>query len=141
MEEKKPHPRLADLLERIYRAFNDRDVEALLGLVGPGFEWHPNPEEPEQQVARTSQDLVAGLRDRWESLARLRTEVEDVDAMGERLVAGVRHEAVLRGSDIPIERREIHVWSFRDGRAIRLEEFPTRDAALEALGPRSGAGP
>ena len=134
MEERKPDPRLADLLERIYRAFNDRDVDALLGLVGPGFEWHPNPEEPEQQVAHTSKDLVAGLRDRWESLARLRTEVEDIGAMGDRLVAAVRHEAVLRGSDISIERREVHVWSFRDGRVIRVEEFPRRDAAMKALG-------
>ena len=133
MEEKNPDPRLAELLERIYRAFNDRDVDGLLSLVGPGFEWHPNPEEPEQRVARTSQDLVAGLRDRWENLARLRIEVEDIVGMGERLVAGVRHEAVLRGSDTPIERREVHVWSFRDGRVIRLEEFPTRDAALHAI--------
>jgi len=133
VEEQDPDPALVHLLERIYRAFNDRDIDALLSLVGPAFEWHPNPDEPELKVARTPQDLVAGLRDRWESLPRLRTEVEDIGAVGERLVADVRHEAVLRGSDTPLERREVHVWSFRAGRVIRLQEFPSRDAALKAL--------
>ena len=55
-----------------------------------------------------------------------------------RLVASVRHQAMLRGSDTSIERREVHVWSFRGGRVVRLEEFPTREAALRAVAGQSG---
>ena len=122
-----------NLVKRIYRAFNARDVQALLGLLASEFEWHPNPEEPEQQVARTPQELIGGLRDRWEALERLHTEVEDVEEVGDQLLARVRHEAVVRGSEASLERREVHVWSFRGSAVMRLQEFPTREAALRAL--------
>lgn len=123
-----------ELVRRIYRAFNARDTDALLGLLASEFEWHPNPEEPEQHVARTRQEVLTGLRDRWEALDQLHTEVEEVENVGDRVVAVVRHEAVLRGSEAVIERREVHVWSFRGSEIKSVQEFPTREAALEALG-------
>jgi ketosteroid isomerase-like protein len=124
------------LMEAVYAAFNRRDLDNLadlLGLLGSHFEWHPNPEEPEQGVARTREHVLAGVRERWASLERLQTELEHTEVLGDRILAFVRHEAVLQGSTAPIERREVHLWSFAGDEVVSLHEFPTRDAALAAL--------
>jgi ketosteroid isomerase-like protein len=33
-----------------------------------------------------------------------------------------------------VENRIGHLWTFRDGKALRLEIFPEREKALEAIG-------
>jgi ketosteroid isomerase-like protein len=38
------------------------------------------------------------------------------------------------GSNAYLERRAAHLWTLRDGKAIRLEIFPDREKAVEAAG-------
>jgi ketosteroid isomerase-like protein len=123
-----------ETVRRLYAAFNRHDLHELVEALSPDFEWHPNPEEPEQQVRLGRDSAMAGIRERWEALERLHTDVEELLAVAPHVVAAVRHTAVLKGADAEIERREVHVWSFDDRRPVRLREFPSWASALEALG-------
>jgi SnoaL-like domain len=66
-----------------------------------------------------------------------RYEVEDVIAPSEDLVVVLVH-TTGRGkeSGAPIDFREAHVWTLRDGRAARIEVYLDRDEAFEAAGLR-----
>jgi ketosteroid isomerase-like protein len=50
-------------------------------------------------------------------------------------VVVVNHERVrARGTELLIERNLVHVWTLRDGKAVRLRTYPTKHEALEAAG-------
>lgn len=120
---------------RGYRAFNARDLEALRREVSDDFEWHPNPDDPEQAPRRTWDAVEEATNGIWDALERLTTEVEELLDAPPHVVASVRHTAVLHGTDAEITRTEVHVWSFDDrGRIHRLREFPERAAARVAAG-------
>jgi ketosteroid isomerase-like protein len=41
-----------------------------------------------------------------------------------------------RNTGLPLDHRAIHVWTLRNGKAIRLRLYESRDKALEAAGLR-----
>ena len=59
--------------------------------------------------------------------------VEYVDA-GDRVVVILRLTAKGRASGIEIDREDSLVYEFRDGKAIRLDYFNTREQGLAAAG-------
>ena len=125
-----------EIVRAFYVAFNERDVAAITHVTTEAFEWHPNPDDPEQRVLRSRDDVLAQLNELWGSLTDLRTEpVELVDA-GDRVVAVVQHQARMPGARAVVERREAHLWTLDEGRAVMLREFPERAEALEAVGLR-----
>jgi ketosteroid isomerase-like protein len=61
----------------------------------------------------------------WERLTIAADEISDG---GDTVVASVLQSAVGAGSGVPVEVRYVQVWTFRDGRVVRLENF--RDLPL-----------
>ena len=55
----------------------------------------------------------------------------DVVNAGTKLVLHVRAEGKYSG--VPVEWRQAHVWTLRDGRLARLRVYDSRDEALEAI--------
>jgi ketosteroid isomerase-like protein len=51
-----------------------------------------------------------------------------------------RYTGVGRGSGLPLDVEGAHVWTFRDGEAVRLEIFADRARALESAGLLGTAG-
>ena len=123
-----------EIVRRVYEAFNHRDTSDLADHFDERFVWYPNPDDPEQDVRRTWAEVVAAMTDLWEGLPGLHTEPEELIDRGDTVIAVVRHSARVAGSDDSVERREAHVLTFRQGKLIRLAEFPSRERALEAAG-------
>ena len=119
---------------RLYAAFNRHDLTGFADQIDEHFVWYPNPEDPEQSIRRTWNEVRAGMTDLWEGLPDLRTEPEELIDRGDSVIVVVRHTAHVPGSDDSIERREAHLLVFRAGKLIRLAEFPSREMALEAAG-------
>jgi ketosteroid isomerase-like protein len=63
-----------------------------------------------------------------------RVEPLEVIEEGDKLVAAVRQSGRGRGSGVDIAVEIAHVWTVRDGQAIRLESYPNVEAAREASG-------
>jgi ketosteroid isomerase-like protein len=77
-----------------------------------------------------------GVRQSWrESLSvfgEVDLEVEELIDAGERVVAVIRERAVGRASGVPVETAHLAVWTFADGKVIKLQVFDDRQQALEA---------
>jgi ketosteroid isomerase-like protein len=71
------------------------------------------------------------LLEAWTDFA---IEAEDVVSVGDCVLAQVRQNGVGRGSGAPSDFRYFMLWSLRGGKAIRMESFRERAAALAAAG-------
>ena len=63
------------------------------------------------------------------------THEEFVDA-GDRVVVALHLRGRGRGSGVEIDARFFDVYTIRDGKIVRMDEFTERFAALEAAGLR-----
>jgi ketosteroid isomerase-like protein len=59
---------------------------------------------------------------------------EIVYADQERVVVAIRDGGRMRGSDAEITSRYCHVWTFRDGKVVRLSSHIDKAGALKAVG-------
>jgi ketosteroid isomerase-like protein len=124
----------ADLVAKLYEAFNRREFEALRPHAHPEIDWVPNPLDPEQDVRHGLDAMERGFEDLLSILSDLRIEVEKVTELGDNVIVCVRHVARGAQSGAETVRREVHVWTFRDRKAIRMAEYPDEESALSALG-------
>jgi ketosteroid isomerase-like protein len=60
------------------------------------------------------------------------TEPEEFFERGDRVVVFVLMHLRPRGSSAVVDMRVGHLWTMRDGQAVRCEVFPERRDALEA---------
>jgi ketosteroid isomerase-like protein len=78
--------------------------------------------------------VAAYTRAILEPMRRLTMEAEEIIEAGDSVLVGVRQRGIGRASGVPTEARYFTLWTFRGGKAIRLESFTDRAAALEAAG-------
>jgi hypothetical protein len=125
-----------ELARRGYDAFNRGDMNDAFELFDSEIEWSEGTDVPEPQVyhghdgVRRQQER---FREAWESFS---IEPEEFIEAGDRLVVLVKLVGRGKGSGIDVEARGAHVWTVRDGRAVRLEMYADPGRALEAVGLR-----
>jgi ketosteroid isomerase-like protein len=61
---------------------------------------------------------------------------EHFHAAGDVMVVTVRESGVGKDSAVAVDQVYPHVWTFRDGIAVRVQMFYDRKEALEAVGLR-----
>lgn len=78
---------------------------------------------------------VAALMREWLSTWErpLRVEVEELIQSGDRILALVHWSGRGKGSGVEMEAGGAHIWTFRDGRAVRFDVYRDRDEARAAL--------
>jgi ketosteroid isomerase-like protein len=64
----------------------------------------------------------------------LRCEPGEIIDAGETIVVPIRLTGKARSTGLPLDYRAIHVWTLRNGKAIRLRLYESRGKALEAAG-------
>jgi uncharacterized protein len=123
-----------EILREGYEAFNRGDRGAVFGSAHPDIELitadritSPGTYQGIEAVGTFFDDLFAPF--------------EEVEAMPEKFFDTGDRIAVLlhvrlrpRGSSATLENRIGHLWTFREGKAIRFQIFPEREKALEAIG-------
>jgi uncharacterized protein len=124
-----------DMARRGYEAFSRRDLDAALEMLDPQVEAHDPPEVPDAAVHRGREAVRRDWEQTLELFDDLKIDIEDVfDSGGEEIVLFVRYSGRGRESGAAVEARTGHVWTFREGRAIRLRQYLDRAQALEAAG-------
>jgi ketosteroid isomerase-like protein len=138
-----------ELVRRIYEAL-DLSVpgsvsryrgppESIKGLIDPEIEWQGPREFPD--LAET----VYG----YEGMARYGAKIAEVlddyrmvperfiDARDDRVVVFSREGGRGKTSGAPVQTHlTAHLWTLKDGKAIRMQSYWERAAALEAVGLR-----
>ena len=129
-----------DVVRRIFEASVRRDVETVLALYDPEVEWDGSRH-------RWGEVMVGDLK--WKGHAALRRffrryyemwegfefDIEELLDVGGYVISVVTSRARGRSSGVVVEWAEqVAIWTIRDGRAVRVVWFPSREEALEAVG-------
>ena len=101
--------------------------------LAPDFELHGRPDVPDAMTYRGREEAKEFFRMLQEVFSELSWEPHYFTDLGDVVVVETRLTAVGRGSDLRIESDETDVFWFRDGDIVRLQAFPTKDAAMDAV--------
>jgi len=114
----------------IVRRFLIGDVDEALAYADPEIVWNPIEELPTQGHGAVRASL-ARWKAEWDDYEMLPEEFVD---RGDRVVVTVRLGGRGRGSGVEIDARFYDVYTLRDGKIVRMDQFTERSQALEAAG-------
>ena len=98
------------------------------------------PEFPDSGNYLGLERVAEYMRGFLESWTQITIEAEELIDAGDSVVVAVLQRGEGSQSGAATELRYFHVWSFRGGKAIRLENFRERSEALAAVGLADGPG-
>jgi ketosteroid isomerase-like protein len=123
-----------EALRRSYEAWNRGDRNTAFAFLEPEFELQL-PEGGINVGSLQGREEVTKLSEGYlEVFDFFHMEPEEFLEADDRIVVFVRTPARGKGSGVEVEFRPAHVWTMRAGKAVRLEVFPDRAKALEAVG-------
>jgi ketosteroid isomerase-like protein len=122
-----------EVIRRLYRAMDARDLQTFAELTHPALEWIPDERVGEGPV-RGRENVIRFFSGRAEIFEDLRTETEAFWEADDRVVAFVRVTGLGTGSGAGFEIRIAHLWTLSEGLIERGEGYGDRDQALEAAG-------
>jgi ketosteroid isomerase-like protein len=131
----------AEAVRRLYEAFNRRDTAATRELMDPDVEW-VNPDEAVERGTRKGFDQYqVALRKVREIFGDAEIEVDRVVESGDQVAARIRMRVHLDVRELDTVVDQSHLWTFRDGKAVRFEWFTDPQRALEMLADTSSGTP
>jgi ketosteroid isomerase-like protein len=132
-----------EMLRRVYPVFSlqaatEGKLDALFDEIADAeIEFRPPPIYPDQDSS------FRGLGEFKEFLQGLGEVWDDWRFVPEEFIVGDDDVAVLgylhargKGSGVEVDTPAAHVWSFRSGKAVRMQVFLDKEEALEAAGLR-----
>lgn len=123
----------ADIVRRLYEGFN-RERRGIRELLDPKIEY-VNPDEAlEAGTRRGIDEWSRVMRGLSETFSTARVDVKRIVESGERVAAVVTFRVRGGGSGVETEQRQGHLWTIREGKAVRFEWFNDPERALKAVG-------
>ncbi len=119
-----------EALQRGYEALNRGDLSVVLDLLDPDIEWHEPGDSPEAGTHQGRDSFERFFRSWIESFDGFQVEPEQVVERGGKLIAVVHQSGRGRASGIRVDARLAHVWTVKDGRAVRWEAVADPEDAL-----------
>jgi ketosteroid isomerase-like protein len=125
-------PEGSEFAARIYAAINARDRGAIKALSAPDIVVATTVE-----AYRGPEGLLEWMDEGDDAFDDFSVELLDVEERAGHVVALLRQRGRGKASGAEVDHRFTHVWTLRDGRAIRLQSFAHRDDAVR-YAQRSG---
>ena len=125
-----------ELVRGIVDALNRGDIDGMLAGMHADFEWTPLESSPVARVYRGHDQVRHYVEDWRATFESLRLELEDLAEVADRVVVVVQGHGRGRASGLQLDSRFCQVWTVRDGTALAMEEYATREQALAVLIPR-----
>jgi ketosteroid isomerase-like protein len=123
-----------ELVRTIYDRFRAGDTDGALALHDPEIEIHDRPQAPDPQVYRGFDGVLTSLGVSQAAFEGLDLVPEEFVDAGDQVVVVFRCRGPGRESGVPIDERLAHLWTLRDGKAVRMAVHSSRDEALRAAG-------
>jgi ketosteroid isomerase-like protein len=123
----------AQTIRELYAALDGGDVDRVLELSGP----EPVVEDPDMpgggsfHGAEEVRGFLHGWLEAWDEYS---IRVEEVVEVDDTAVALLHQRGRGKGSDVPTELRDAHVWTFREGVPVHCRTYLDRAEALAAAG-------
>jgi ketosteroid isomerase-like protein len=117
-----------------YEAVSRGDWDAPTRFAHPEFELRTADRAPNPGTYRGPEEVRRFFEDLFEPFEKVVVEPEEFFERADQIVVFVLTRFRPTGSSAVIENRIGHLWTMREGKAVRLEIFPRREDALEAAG-------
>jgi ketosteroid isomerase-like protein len=118
-------PEGREFVARLYAAINARDRGAIKALSAPDIVVATTVE-----AYRGPEALLGWLDEGDDAFDDFGVELLDVEELEGHVVASMRQHGRGKASGAEVDHCFTHVWTLRDGRAIRLQSFADRDDAV-----------
>ncbi len=82
--------------------------------------------------------VAEAFRNWFEAFDEFTIEAEDFSSQGDHVLVAMRQRARGRGSGVEVEERLYQLFTLRDGKVIRFEEYSDEADALKALARPTG---
>jgi ketosteroid isomerase-like protein len=120
-----------EVVRRLYEAFLRGDQSAIVAGLHREIEWRSIEDTETRHGHDGVATSVAGWLETWEEHD---LEPEEYLDAGDQVVVSTRLRGRGRQSGATVETRYFAVWELRDGQAVAYREYPSKPAALEAVG-------
>ena len=117
-----------------YNAFNSGDWDSLFAYAHPDIELKPADRAMTSEVIRGSDAIKEFFQELFMPFETVVVKPQRFFEEGDRIAVILQTQFRPHGSTAMVENRVGHLWTTRDGKFVRLEVFPERERALEALG-------
>jgi ketosteroid isomerase-like protein len=127
-----------ETIQRALEAWNADDLDAFLAELDPEVEWHPSI-EPGLEGKATTYRGHDGARKAWreyrgEAWERLKSRPQEFRDLGGSVLMLGRIDFTARTTGIEFSQEIGELAEFREGKIVRVRDFPTHAEALEAAG-------
>jgi ketosteroid isomerase-like protein len=124
-----------EIVQRLFDVYNERSFAENADLIDPTIVWDFSRLELPDGTSYTGYLELSGFVETWEEgFESEHVEAQETVDAGDRVVAVVHHRGRGRLSGIEVDQTYAMVWTLHDGRAVRMDMYPTREEALEAVG-------
>ena len=124
-------PENIEIVRRLIDAWNERDLEAALEEMHPQCEVRP---VEATETLRGHDGVATAFRDWFEAFEQFTMEPEDFIAQGDQVLVPMRQRALGKGSGLEVEERFYQLFTLRDAKVFRFEEYSEEADAQKALG-------
>ena len=125
-----------EFAERIYAAINARDRDAIRALSAPDVVFTSTVE-----THRGPEALLEWMDEGDDAFVDFVVELIAIEEVGGHVLVSMRQRGRGKTSGAEVDLPFTHVWTLRDGRAIRVQSFTEReDAVRYAEGSPTGPG-
>jgi ketosteroid isomerase-like protein len=121
-------------IERLFKLYNRREIDAWVAMLAPDVEWHVDPEDPDTTVHRGTEAAKRYVL-QWAEVMNATVEAREIiEASDDQVVAWTRIESRGGRSGAQVELHLAWVFKLREGLVVRIQETQDRREALEAVG-------
>lgn len=130
--------RRTELIYELLEKWNSGDVDAFMEVVGPEFEFKPDPSFPDSGLYK-GEELRAWLHEWKGTWAGNRYELLGITDHGAAAMLDSRWHLAAKGTgdEIPVQDFALVLW-FDDDRPLGMAAFFDRERALEAATAGTG---
>jgi ketosteroid isomerase-like protein len=126
-----------EVVGRVLDAAIKGDREAFLSILAPDVVWDTSRSPSEAGIYYGVEGVRKWFQELEEAFAQgVRYEVAEVRDVGDHVLVELRAEAAGRRTRIGVDWHFVPVFTFRDGRVVRMDRYSNRADAFEAVGLR-----
>jgi ketosteroid isomerase-like protein len=119
-----------ELTRRAIEAFNSKNAEAMIELGVRAFDWSGSI-GPYLGVYEGEEGIREFIDDQWSTFEELRVEPEEFLTQGRHVIVPITVRGRARDG-LPVSATAAQLYTFEDGRPVRIKLFQNRREALEA---------
>ena len=114
-----------DIVRRSYEAFARDDMDGVLADMHPNIEWHQAQGLPHggyyRGIDEVRRNIFDPLDDEWWD--EFDADPDEFLDAGDQVVVLGRYRGVAKATGKRLDVPFVHVWTLRDGRAVRFRQF------------------